>query len=143
MNTTRESPDTAAAEHEWALQERALDAERRGDPPSGDARVDRYRAVARALREPVVPLLPPDFARRVATKARAAAAFDDRVERRAIALTVGLLVVAGAVWLGRDTDALAALPVARTLANSWVLALAACLGTSYFLSWWGKRSAAV
>src|SRR6185503_17201786 len=62
--------DDPAREREWLAQERALDAERRGLAPAGDnARVRRYRLLARALREPMPVALPADFARRMAAQA--------------------------------------------------------------------------
>jgi hypothetical protein len=124
-------------EREWALQERALDAERRGEAPGGDARLQRYRAVARALREPVVPSLPMDFARVVARRAREDAARAGRFEQRFAVALVALLGGAGLFFLLRDGGAaLASVPVAT---NAWVLALAACVGVSTLAQWWGAR----
>ena len=67
--------DDAAREREWQAQEHALRAERLGlDPAAGDARVRRYRLLARALREPMPDALPADFAQRMAAQVAAAPA---------------------------------------------------------------------
>ena len=122
-------------EREWALQERAFDAERQGEATEGDARLQRYRAVARALREPIVPALPRDFARRVAVRASDEAARAGQVEQRFAIGLIALLGMVGLFWLARGGGAaLASLPV---VTNAWVLALGACVGTSALMQWWG------
>lgn len=124
-------------EREWALQERAFDAERRGEPADGEARLQRYRAVARALREPIVPALPMDFARVVARRARVDAELSGRFELRFAVAMLALLGLAGLFWLTQDGGAaLAAVPA---VTNEWVLALAACIGVSYAVNGWGRR----
>ena len=126
-------------EREWALQERAFDAERHGEPADGEARLQRYRAVARALREPIVPALPMDFARIVARRARADAELAGRLELRIAVAMIALLGLVGLFWLTRDGGAaLAAVPV---VTNSWVLALVACVGTSALVQWWSGGDA--
>ena len=56
-------PFDDAHEREWQAQEHALQAERLGLDPAGDnARVRRYRLLARALRQPLPETLPGDFA---------------------------------------------------------------------------------
>ena len=131
MNT---DPRDEPAMREWALQERALDAERRGEPAGADTRIDRYRAIARALREPVEPQLPPDFARRVARRVRDDAAASGSAELRIATAMVAVLGAVALGWLVRDGGAaFASLPVAT---NAWVLALGACVGTSALVQWW-------
>lgn len=127
-------PEDDKRDREWALQERAFEAERGGEAAGGDARLQRYRAVARALREPVVPALPMDFARVVARRAREDAALAGRFEQRVAVALVALLGMVGLFWLVRDGGAaLSALPLAT---NAWVLALGACVGTSALAQWW-------
>ena len=54
-----------ANDHEARIQAEAERAEREGLASGGDPRVDRYRLVMRALRQPLEPQLPADFASRV------------------------------------------------------------------------------
>ena len=82
-------------ERESGLQAEAERAERAGLPATGDAAVDRYRLVVRALREPPDAILPAGFAARVAAIAErtpSRAAFEER-------LTGILLCVLGLVAL--------------------------------------------
>jgi hypothetical protein len=51
-----------------ALQAQAEQAERQGLPAGVDPALDRYRLVLRALRQPVTPALPADFAQMVAAR---------------------------------------------------------------------------
>ncbi|MEO7478579.1 MAG: hypothetical protein ABIT64_05020 [Lysobacteraceae bacterium] len=53
-------------DHEARIQAEAERAEREGLASGRDPRVDRYRLVVRALRQPLEPQLPADFASRVA-----------------------------------------------------------------------------
>lgn len=55
-------------DHEARLQAKAEAAERAGAPPGGNAAVDRYRLVLRALREPLAQQLPAGFAAQVARR---------------------------------------------------------------------------
>lgn len=64
MNTR--DPRQNSAETEARAQAEAERAEREGLASGLDARVDRYRMVVRALRQPLPPQLPSDFAARVA-----------------------------------------------------------------------------
>lgn len=130
-------------ESEWALQERAVDEERRGLPSAGEqARLLRYRQLSRALRQPLEAALPADFARRVAQRveaeAAAAEARDRRFERGLVGVLVALfglaigtmIAIIGTGWL----QALA--PVVRLLANPWLFALLACVGLSSLVERW-------
>ena len=71
-----------ARDRDMRLQAEADRAEREALAPGGDPRVDRYRLVVRALRRPLQPQLPADFAARVAamasrTCAKACDGFED------------------------------------------------------------------
>jgi hypothetical protein len=124
-------------EREWALQEQALDEERRGMVPLGDARSLRYRLLARRLRTLPAPVLPSNFAwetaRWVEQRAREEARAFLRFRRR---LFVALALVYGACTLVAlalsDVDALSLL---RTVTPSlrWLLVLLACLVLPLFL----------
>ena len=140
MNTP-DDDKRQAAEREWALQERALDAERAGAPAGGDARAQRYRAVARALREPIVPQLPADFAKQVAQRARwrEGVQFDGRFERLLGIALFAAFAVAALYHIGPIIAALAASPGGRVLTNEWVLAMLACLAVSGGMQWWLRR----
>jgi hypothetical protein len=64
--------NTDDLDREARAQAEAERAERTNAAASGDPRVDRYRLIVRALRQPLPPQLPADFAARVvATAARA------------------------------------------------------------------------
>lgn len=134
--------DDDAREREWQAQERALQAERRGDPAGDDPRQQRYRLLARALRQPPAATLPADFAARVAAQLEPAAAAPapagGRFESVLLAALVGTFAVAAIVVLVRYGPAW--LPTFRTLlpagdpqALRWLLALAGCLGLSWLL----------
>jgi hypothetical protein len=120
---------------EWQAQEQALQRERAGTGAAGDdARVRRYRAVARALRQAPPELLPADFAARVAERA-------ERTERETTwslhlensMLTV-LMILLGcglamlALLQGRDW--LTAIEGLGFIANPWMAALLACMAVS-------------
>ncbi|HTA65326.1 MAG TPA: hypothetical protein VK753_07470 [Xanthomonadaceae bacterium] len=62
-------PDQQAADRDLRLQAEAERAEREGLAAGSDPRLDRYRLVVRALRQPLEPQLPVDFAARVAAMA--------------------------------------------------------------------------
>ena len=122
-------PDQANNERDMRLQEEAERAEREQRTPGGDPRVDRYRMVVRALRQPLEPQLPDDFAMRVAAKAmrRTGHTFED-------ALVVALLLAMGVLALLFIGPALVkgAQEIVRVAAPSlpWHLLLtaAACIG---------------
>ena len=152
MNHDHELPpfDDPAHEREWQAQERALQSERRGLPSSADdARLRRYRLLARTLRAPMPVALPADFAQRMAaqavdTSARRRAG-DTRLESTlASALAVMLLVAGGVVladyggaWLPTFRNLL---PASGTPATGWLLALGACLGGTWLLGLWRQHA---
>jgi hypothetical protein len=78
-----------------SAQAEAERAEREQSATSGDPRVDRYRLIVRALRQPLPPRLPADFAARVA----AAAEQRERGDGLEDWLIVALLLVMGIVGL--------------------------------------------
>jgi anti-sigma factor RsiW len=128
------------AAREWALQEDAFDAERRGDVPDDDARLARYRAVARALREPMTPMLPPDFAQQMARRVRNDEALAGSFEQRGAIAMIVLLALSGLVYLGAEgiAAAFAAMPGMRVIGNSWVMAFAACVAVSFATQRWAR-----
>ncbi|HEU4663200.1 MAG TPA: hypothetical protein VFS55_04145 [Dokdonella sp.] len=138
MNRPREHDrDDGASidEREWALQEQALDDERRGLPALGDVRRLRYRVLARGLRALPEPALPSNFARETAgaveRRAREEARAFARFRRR---LYAAFALVYAACFLLAITlsgvDAVVPLGGAHADASSmrWLLALLACLG---------------
>lgn len=148
MNHDITSFDDLAQEREWQAQERALRAERLGlDPSGGDGRVRRYRLLARALREPMPPALPADFARRMAECVAAVPArgkaSDTRIEFALIGALVAALIVAacvvvadyGGAWLPNFRQLL---PPPGASATNWLLALGGCLGASWLLGLWQR-----
>jgi len=142
--------DDPAREREWQVQERARDAERRGlDPAADDARVRRYRLLARALREPMPGALPADFARRMAAQVAAAPSrrqvAGTRFESTLASALVVMLLVAGGVVLAYYGNAWlpafrGLLPSSGTPATGWLLALGGCLGASWLLGLWQRHA---
>ncbi|TWI10260.1 hypothetical protein [Aerolutibacter ruishenii] len=142
MNTgPRDTPptDDARREAEWQAQEQALRDERTGAPSqAGDARRAEYRLIGRALRHPPLDPVPYDFARTLAARVSRVPDSDDRLERMLLRVLVGVMVVAGAVigtvygaaWWPAVT---AALPLPAGELPRWLLALAACAGTTWLL----------
>jgi hypothetical protein len=138
MNMTR-LPDDEQIEREWQAQERALEQERRGvDAAADEVVVQRYRLLARALRQPPVDALPADFARRLAVRAAAVGADGsvnagfERHLLQAMIAAFGLAV--GAVLVAYGGDGLSSLSevarLGRALGGRWLLALLACVGVS-------------
>jgi hypothetical protein len=132
-----------AREREWQAQERALRAERLGlDPHGDDARVRRYRLLARALREPPTASLPADFASQVAARAaRSARARQLRggsLETVLLAGLPGALVLTGGVALAMYAPSWLpavrlSVPTVDPQSLHWSLAFAGCLGLSWLL----------
>jgi hypothetical protein len=138
--------DDAICEREWLAQEQAMRRERLHlDTASDDARMQRYRMLARALRKPQQESLPADFAQRVAARAASLparkAASVTRFEfllmsALAIALVTAAVVVTvvyGSTWLPSIGSAL---PEPDPSAIRWLLAFAGCLGLSWLLAQW-------
>jgi len=130
-------------EREWQAQERALRAERLGlDPHGDDARVRRYRLLAKALREPPATSLPADFASQVAAQAarsgRARKLRGGTLETVLLAGLPGALVMTGGVAMAMYAKTWLpavrlALPTIDPQSLHWSLAFAGCLGLSWLL----------
>ena len=130
-------PAVAAAEREWLKQERALREERLGTPPPpGDADMQRYRLLARALSEPLDAELPARFAHEAAARIEAGERARKAAANRFEAALVAVVAALGAVLAGAAI-VLAAPAGARALASlhpggnlAWPIALACCLAAS-------------
>ncbi|HKT27418.1 hypothetical protein [Dyella sp.] len=116
-----EPPSDNAMEREWALQERALRDERLGLDARDDARLQRYRAVARALRQPLDEALPSDFASQVAKEVERHTIDTMRLE---LYLSWALLSVLAVALLGLVVRY--SRLVQAWLSNPWLVALAVC-----------------
>lgn len=121
-------------EREWQAQERALQEERL-HLGGGDPRLGSYRAIARALRQPLPHGLPADFARQLAARL-GRAPLDTRVEQGLLRGLVALFGLSGAVVAAMYGQAwlpaiLAVLPASSPNAMPWLLAVAACVGMSW------------
>ncbi|GAB2567133.1 hypothetical protein ISP15_08870 [Dyella jejuensis] len=127
MNQQPPAPRDEDVEHEWMLQEQALQAERLNLDARGDDALHRYRLVARALRRPLDENLPTDFACRTALQAHRHATSGMRLELWLswamlgvwIALLLVLMAVYGGAWLSLLRPAL---PL-RAMTNPWLIAL--------------------
>lgn len=133
--------DDPAREREWLVQENAMRRERLHLNPAGDdARSQRYRMLARALRTESPNTLPADFAEQVS--ALAAARSQVRVPALALerwltfALASVLLLAALVVTLIYGASWWPAFAVLRPapLTAQWLMALMACIGVSWLLS---------
>ena len=121
-------------EREWQAQERALQAERL-HLSDADPRLGSYRAIARALRQPLPHGLPADFARQLAARL-GRAPLDTRVEQGLLRGLLTLLALSGAVVAAMYGQAwlpaiVAVLPASSPNAMHWLLAVAACVGMSW------------
>lgn len=133
-------------DHEWQLQERAWREERDGASPSDDPALADYRRVARALREPMPPGLPADFAARVAMRAEARRRTAGRLEDVLTQLLLAALGIAGGVvavrsggtWLHEVTALLPAQDLGLGL--QWGVAILACLGLSWGMEQLRRRT---
>lgn len=138
MNPQSPHPDHGIDAGEWQRQERALEAERRGQP--ADADLAGYRRVARALLRAPDAEPPADFAAHVATRAETQrhAAAASPLERALFWLLWIALAVAALETVARSLAdgvrrVLDAPWVAHVLAGPWMLALLACLAVSWLL----------
>jgi len=142
--------DDDAHEREWLAQETAMRRERlQMDPANDDARSRRYRLIARSLRQPLADSLPGDFAAQLAARVGAAPAADASASasfefRLMLVLVAALVIAAGIVvaiygntWLPAFTELL---PKPQAPATRWLLALAACLGTSWLMGLWQRHA---
>jgi hypothetical protein len=136
-----------ASEHEWEIQELARQAERSGlDSTPEDARVGRYRFIARALCTPVVIALPHDFATQVSARITASgdrsAPTGAHFEIVLLFILASILVVAagrvfadlGHFWIQATRSALSSL---GTTNIGWPLAFLICIGLSLVM-WQGR-----
>ena len=135
---------TPIDEREWALQEQALEDERRGTPPTGDARRLRYRVLARRLRALPDAALPSNFAWRTAQaverRAREEARAFMRFRRRlyvAFALVYASCLLLAIALSGID----AVLPLRDAASLRWPVALVACIGVALLRVPAGKAGA--
>lgn len=139
--------DDPRLEREWLLQEHAMRRERLHlDPAGDDARSQRYRTLARALRTASPHALPEDFAQQMSALVSAPAPRQVpamRFENVLATVLGGVLVLAavvatiiyGAAWW----------PQFKTLlptpaATQWWLTLLGCVGLSWLLGAWPRRA---
>ena len=136
--------DNDASEREWLAQERAMRRERlRLDPAGDDARGQRYRLLARALREPLPEALPADFAQRMAARVASVrpAMPGIRFEFALLSVLAGTLVIGagtvtaiyGRAWSQPFRELL---PAFQAPTLGWLLALGGCLAVSWLFGYW-------
>jgi anti-sigma factor RsiW len=123
MNREPPSPHDDRMEREWALQEQAVRAERLGLDDRYDAKLQRYRAIAHALQQPLDEDLPVDFAHEIAREARRRAAGDMRLELYLSWTLLGVLVAMLIGLVARYGSALGQF-THIALSQPWLLALA-------------------
>jgi hypothetical protein len=128
-------------EREWQAQEMAMRCERAGvESPASDMLVAAYLPIAQALNKPLDPLLPADFAARVAALAATVNHSGEAESKFEQWLLLGLAIIFGACalvaamiygsdWLGNSFDILAQV---STTSLAWPMLLATCLAVSWF-----------
>lgn len=142
-----------ALEAEWQAQEQALRAERgHADGAHDDARLRSYRAITRALREPLADALPADFAarmaRRVESQAEDSPAVTTRFERIAIGTMIALFGIAIGIAVAMSASTVlqpvgdAVRQIVGWVANPWLVALGACLAVSSAVQRWTRALSA-
>lgn len=133
--------DDAAREREWLAQEHAMRRERlQLDPRHDDARTQRYRMLARSLRQPLDEQLPADFAQQLAARLGPVRKRFGTPFEFTLIFVLGLALLAG--------SAIILLPYGRlwwysmlawsqspTPSISLLLALAACMGLTGLLGY--------
>jgi hypothetical protein len=137
-NELQSSPHQAS---EWRVQERALEASRRGALASGDPQVDAYRTVFHAVS--LVPRSDPpvDFAE-CTLRAMREAEVDDHIERWMIRIVGLVALLALTVFAGPmlvDTlsfSAVQAMPAAGTFASPLLWAAIAGVAAAAVLDSW-------
>ena len=138
--------DDRAEEREWLAQERAKRRERlHPDAAGDDARSQRYRLLARSLRQASPDGLPADFAEHMASivstsaQARVPAMTLERTLTNVLAgvlvlVASAVIVIYGVEWLPSFK---LLLPTPATA--QWLLALLGCVGLNGILGAWSRR----
>jgi hypothetical protein len=131
MTHTPQLPHDSVDEREWALQEQALRAERLGLDRAADVDMQRYRTIARALKEPLDVQLPADFATKTARRAMQRNASGTSLELWMSYTLFGVLGAMMVVWVFFYSPMWLqpqqwAMPI-HDLANPWLLALIVCV----------------
>ena len=141
--------DSEREQREWQAQETAMRGERAGSAAGGDADIEQYRLIARALRTPRIDAIPLDFAAQTAARALR----EERLANETLEIWLGrglvaLLLVAGAIAIrvyGGESllDFSFSVPDGASFGIqsvvSWSLAVAACIGVSSAFAFAGKR----
>ena len=122
------------------LQQAAEQAERSG-VPAGDADVDAYRLVIRAVRQAAMPATPADFAARVASRLQRSperAGFEDGM---VIVLLLGMAMGGGGYFMPRLWPILSALPISLPpISWHWIIAAALAIALAWAVDkFWDER----
>jgi hypothetical protein len=126
--------DDPAREREWQAQENAMRRERMHlDSRNDDARTQRYRMLARNLRQPLEEQLPADFAQQIASQLGPVRRRFDAPFESALIVVLGLaLLIGSAIFLapysGQWWRSLISLSQSASSSLSLLIALAVCLG---------------
>lgn len=138
--------DNPAEESEWLAQERAMRRERLHlDAAGDDARSQRYRLLARNLRQASPDGLPADFAAHMdsivstSAQARIPAMTFERTLTNVLAgvlvlVAIVVIVIYGVEWLPSFK-----LLLPTPAAAQWLLALLGCVGLNSLLGAWSRR----
>jgi len=139
-----------ALEAEWQAQEQAMRTER-ANGAGDDVRLQSYRAIARALREPLPDGLPADFAecmaQQVEAQAPQSAVFTTPFERITLGTMIALFGIAIGIAIALSASTTlqpvgeAVRQITHWVANPWLIALGVCLAVSTAMQQWMRTFA--
>ena len=139
--------DDPAHEREWLAQESAMRRERlQLDPRNDDARTQRYRMLARSLRQPPEDGLPADFAQQMARQLGPVRArrFDAPFESSLIIVLCLVMLTGSMVFLAPYSaqwwHSLVTLSRSGTSSMSMLLAFAACIALTGLVGRWSSSA---
>ena len=121
------------------LQQAAEQAERQGSPP-GDADVDAYRLVIRAVRQAPMPAMAEDFAARIASRLGPGAEPAGIEDGVVILLLLGMALGGGGYFMPKLWPMLSSLPISLPhLSWQWIIAAALAISLAWAIDKFWER----